>query len=149
MGELGCGFDAKNITFGEWHDVVVLVAEAAVAAPEAVADDVACGILPPPLRVPPRQHRRLPPARRPGILVEGPRAVLLFRSRAPAAAVVPARSGRALHRAGPPASISPWEARGRIDLPIWTFFPFSEKNIRALFFYIIDFIDQRQDTTMG
>lgn len=111
MGELDWEFDAKNITFGEWHDVVVLVAEAAVAAPEAAADDVACGVLPPPLRVPTRQHRRFPPARRPGLLVERPRAVLLFRSRAPAAAVVAARRGSAaLHRAGPSASVSAWEA---------------------------------------
>ena len=65
--------------------MVVLVAEAAVAAPEAAAHDVAGGVLPPPLRVPAHHHRRLPPARRPGLLVEGPRPLLLPRRRAPAA----------------------------------------------------------------
>jgi hypothetical protein len=91
------GADAKNITFGEGDDVVVLVAEAAVAAPETAADDVASGVLPPPLRVPPRHNRRLAPARRSGLPVKGPRAVLLSRRRAPAAAVVAARRGRTLH----------------------------------------------------
>jgi len=85
-------------SFGEGDDVVVLVAEAAVAAPESAADDVAGGILPPAFRVPPRHHRRLPPARQPGLFIEGPRAHL----RAPAAAAPPAvvprtGRGRALH----------------------------------------------------
>ncbi|EXC47043.1 hypothetical protein L484_000196 [Morus notabilis] len=43
--------EEKEKTFGEGNDVVVLEAEAALAVAEAPADDVAGGVLPPPLRV--------------------------------------------------------------------------------------------------
>jgi hypothetical protein len=82
--------------------VVVLVAETSVAAPEAAADHVAHGVQPPAFRVPPRQHRCLTPARRPGLLVEGPRALLLCRlswrsPAAPLAVILPTGRGRATH----------------------------------------------------
>ena len=92
------GLEQEQETFREGDDVVVLVAEAPVAAPESAADDVAGGVLPPAFRVPPRHHSRLLPARRSGLFIEGPRAHL----RAPAAAAPPAvvprtGRGRALH----------------------------------------------------
>lgn len=78
--------------------MVILVAEAAVAAPEAAADDVADGVLPPALWVPPRYHSRLPPARGPSLFIEGPRALLRApAAAAPLAAVLPTGRGRANH----------------------------------------------------
>lgn len=101
-GEGRRGEGREGQTSGERDDVVVLVAEASVAAPEAAADHVAHGVQPPAFRVPPRQHRCLTPARRPGLLVEGPRALLLCRrSRrspaAPLAVILPTGRGRPTH----------------------------------------------------
>lgn len=76
----------NKLTFGEGNDVIVFIAEAAVAAPEAATHYVASGVLPPPLWVSPCQHRRLPPARSPGLLVKGPWPLLLLRFRAHSAA---------------------------------------------------------------
>lgn len=100
----------RGQTFGERDDVVVLVAEASVAAPETAADHVAHGVLPPAFRVPSRQHRCLTPTRRPGLLVEGPRALLPCRRsrRSPAtplAVVLPTGRGRATHPTQPPSNL--------------------------------------------
>lgn len=68
----------RSPTFGEGDDVVVLVAEAAVAAPEALADDIAGGVAAPPVGVAAGNHVGALPAERPGLGVEGTGAALLF-----------------------------------------------------------------------
>jgi hypothetical protein len=72
-------FDGKKLTFGEWDDVVVFIAEAAVAAPEAATHYVTGRVQPPALGVSPCQHRRLSPARGTSLLVKRSWPILFLR----------------------------------------------------------------------
>ncbi|KAM1998041.1 hypothetical protein ACFX15_030796 [Malus domestica] len=63
-----CGFT----TFGEGNDVIVLEAEAALSVAEALTDDVASGVSPPPLRVSTRHHIHVCPALALCFLIEEP-----------------------------------------------------------------------------
>lgn len=69
-----------DLTFGERDDVVVLIAETAMAVPEALADDVTRGILAPPLGVAAAHHICLLPALSLGLGIEesGPLFLLLI-----------------------------------------------------------------------
>jgi hypothetical protein len=94
-----------------------------VAAPETAADHVAHGVLPPAFRVPSRQHRCLTPTRRPGLLVEGPRALLPCRRsrRSPAtplAVVLPTGRGRATHPTQPSSNLRESTVRNRFALNV-------------------------------
>ena len=69
---------SKSWTFREGDDVVVLVAEAAVAVPEALADDVAGGVPAPPLGVAAGGYVGLRPALGLGLGVEKSRPILVL-----------------------------------------------------------------------